>query len=114
MKIGERYVHKEYGAGRVIDFDAEGTPCLEFDAAGPDFHDNSTGSPGKDGHCYYVPIDELTPEPPKLDSDLIDRAALAILQGYMSTGSHADFPYTKMWHAAQSFVKARAEVVGKE
>ena len=112
MKIGERYVHEEYGAGRVIDFDEDMVPCLEFDNAGPDFHGNHGSRPGKDGHCYFVQSDELTPEPPKLDSDLIDRAALAILQGRET--ANLNYSDEGIWRLAEAFVRARAEVVGKE
>jgi hypothetical protein len=50
----------------------------------------------------------------ELDSDLIDRAALAILQGYCSANPADNANMAMIWENAIRFVKARAEAVGKE
>jgi hypothetical protein len=46
------------------------------------------------------------------DDDLIDRAALAILQARCNDMGSGQYPF--VWRDAVEFVKARAEVVGRE
>ena len=75
--------------------------------------------------CHSGVFENATRE--ELDSDMVDRAALAILQGFVESGRGVDmvnggYPLLAVddnnlklaWDIAVRFVRARAEVVGKE